>query len=82
MSARGAPDASKQASLENTEELLSNRIEEQLQTDEEDLKKYLGDALIPLLAYGLDELERTRPPDPIQFLSHFLLRHNPRKSYV
>jgi hypothetical protein len=29
----------------------------------------------------LDELEKLRPPDPTHFLAHFLLRHNPRKSY-
>lgn len=56
-------------------------IEEAIQTDEEELRDYLGDSLIPLLTYGLDELEKTRPPDPVIFLAHFLLRHNPRKSY-
>jgi protein dpy-30 len=55
--------------------------EEQTQTKEEDLKAYLGDTLIPLLAYALDELEKVRPPDPVLFLAHFLLRHNPKKSY-
>jgi protein dpy-30 len=54
---------------------------QQTQTNEEDLKAYLGDTLIPLLAYALDELEKTRPPDPVLFLAHFLLRHNPKKSY-
>jgi hypothetical protein len=55
--------------------------EHQTQTNEEDLKAYLGDTLVPLLAYALDELEKIRPPDPVLFLAHFLLRHNPRKSY-
>ncbi|EAY03629.1 Dpy-30 motif family protein [Trichomonas vaginalis G3] len=54
--------------------------EQAQQTDEEELKQYLGDTLIPLLAYGMDELERIRPPDPVLFLAHFLLRHNPRRS--
>ncbi len=55
--------------------------EQGTQTNEEDLKAYLGDTLVPLLAYALDELEKVRPPDPVLFLAHFLLRHNPRKSY-
>jgi protein dpy-30 len=55
--------------------------EQQTQTNEEDLKEYLGDTLVPLLAYALDELEKLRPPDPVLFLAHFLLRHNPKKSY-
>ena len=54
---------------------------QETQTDEEELKVYLGDTLVPLLAYALDELEKIRPPDPVLFLAHFLLRHNPRKSY-
>jgi protein dpy-30 len=57
------------------------KADNQAQTDEEDLKAYLGDTLVPLLAYGLDELEKIRPPDPVLFLAHFLLRHNPKKSY-
>ena len=64
-----------------TEEMLETKIEESLQTDEEELKEYLGDTLVPLLAYGLDELEKTRPPDPVLYLAHFLLRHNPKKAY-
>jgi protein dpy-30 len=55
--------------------------EKTTQTNEEDLKAYLGDTLVPLLSYALDELEKIRPPDPVLFLAHFLLRHNPRKSY-
>ena len=65
----------------NTEEFLENKIEQSLQTDEENIKEYLGDTLVPLLAYGIDELEKIRPHDPITFLAHFLLRHNPKKSY-
>jgi protein dpy-30 len=53
--------------------------ERQSQTNEEDLKAYLGDTLVPLLAYALDGLEKIRPPNPVLFLAHFLLRHNPRK---
>lgn len=56
-------------------------VAQDTQTDEEDLKEYLGDTLVPLLPYALDELEKIRPPDPVLFLAHFLLRHNPRKSY-
>ena len=75
-------------SSRNTESLtLANEgteeqsAEQGMQTDEEDLKAYLGDTLVPLLAYALDELEKVRPPDPVLFLAHFLLRHNPKKSY-
>jgi protein dpy-30 len=59
----------------------SGGSESSAQTNEKDLKAYLGDTLVPLLAYSLDELEKIRPPDPILFLARFLLRHNPKKSY-
>ena len=65
-----------------TEEMLEGKIEQSNQTNEEEIKAYLGDALIPLLAYGLDELEKARPKDPVLFLSHFLLRHNPKKGHI
>jgi hypothetical protein len=55
--------------------------ERQSQTSEEELKVCLGDTLVPLLAYALDESEKIRPPDPVLFLAHFRLRHNPKKSY-
>ena len=66
---------------EATEPAEEGGSEQGIQTDEEELKAYLGDTLIPLLAYGLDEVEKIRPPDPVLFLAHFLLRHNPRKTY-
>jgi protein dpy-30 len=71
------------ANATGTAAMLERAIgaDQQTQTKEEDLKAYLGDTLIPLLAYALDELEKIRPPDPVLFLVHFLLRHNPKKSY-
>ena len=75
------PDTAIDSSAHPTEEVADQNVEKNFQTDEEDLKNYLGDTLVPLLSYGLDELEKIRPPDPISFLAHFLLRHNPKKSY-
>ena len=46
---------------------------------EEELKEYLSEALFPLIEFGIEELEKTRPPDPVSFLAHFLLRHNPKR---
>jgi len=82
MSSRVEPGQTPDPNLQNQiEDYVESKIEETIQTDEETIKDYLGDTLIPLLAYGLEELEKTRPPDPVIFLAHFLLRHNPRKSY-
>lgn len=79
MSASRASQESAQDQTQNAES--PEGIAQETQTNEEELKEYLGDTLVPLLAYALDELEKIRPPDPVQFLAHFLLRHNPRKSY-
>ena len=62
-------------------ETPETKDDQETQTDEEELKKYLNDTLVPLLAFGLDELEKVRPSDPVLFLAHFLLRYNPKKSY-
>ena len=75
------PDSAVDPSAHPAEEVADQNVEQNIQTDEEDLKNYLGDTLVPLLSYALDELEKIRPPDPISFLAHFLLRHNPKKSY-
>lgn len=78
------PDLSTPNSAEtdgNQENVAETLNEQTAQTDEEDLKNYLGETLVPLLSYALDELEKVRPPDPVLFLAHFLLRHNPKKSY-
>lgn len=80
MSASRASQESAQQEQANPPEANEGTSQE-TQTDEEELKEYLGDTLVPLLAYALDELEKIRPPDPVLFLAHFLLRHNPRKSY-
>lgn len=63
------------------DEVIEAVIEEETQTSEDDIKTYLGDTLVPILTYALDELEKVRPPDPVMFLAHFLLRHNPKRSY-
>jgi len=68
------------STLLSTEEYLEGKIDNSLQTNEEDIKNYLQDLLIPLLSHGIDELEKLRPKDPITFLAHFLLKHKPVKS--
>ena len=37
-------------------------------------------AVVPLLMQGMMELNRKRPADPIEFLSEYLQKHNPKKS--
>jgi protein dpy-30 len=43
--------------------------EQQTQTNEEELKEYLGGTLVLLLESALNELEKLRPPDPVLLLA-------------
>jgi protein dpy-30 len=80
MTVQGAVGSSRGSSALNFSGEVEAASDGQSQTNEEELKAYLGDALVPILTYALDEVEKLRPPDPVLFLAHFLLRHNPRKT--
>ncbi len=36
--------------------------------------------VVPLLMQGLQALCKERPANPVEFLAHYLLQHNPQKS--
>lgn len=44
------------------------------------IRTYLDQTVIPILADGLSELVKERPPNPVQFLASYLVRHDPQKS--
>lgn len=69
----------KEGDIDNHTDGDVNLIQENEVQDEEELKEYLGETLFPLIEFGIEELEKTRPPDPVSFLAHFLLRHNPKR---
>jgi protein dpy-30 len=35
---------------------------------------------VPLLMQGLQALCKERPEDPVEYLAHYLLQHNPQKA--
>ena len=44
------------------------------------IRAYLDQTVVPILLDGMSELVKERPPNPIEWLASYLLRHNPQKS--
>merc|ERR1719297_216508 len=44
------------------------------------IRAYLDQTVVPILLDGMSDLVKERPPNPIEWLASYLLRHNPQKS--
>jgi protein dpy-30 len=42
-------------------------------------RAYLDETVTPLMMQALAAVARDRPEDPIDFVAHYLLKHNPRR---
>lgn len=42
-------------------------------------KAYLEATIIPTVMKGLTELTEARPDNPLEFLSYYILKHNPNR---
>ena len=42
-------------------------------------RSYLDETVTPLLMQALAAVSRERPEDPVDYVAHFLLKHNPRR---
>mmetsp|Transcript_24438 Transcript_24438/g.78527 ORF Transcript_24438/g.78527 Transcript_24438/m.78527 type:complete len:108 (+) Transcript_24438:1-324(+) len=42
------------------------------------IRAYLDQTVVPLLLEGLSLLVKTRPENPVQWLAHYLLEHDPQ----
>lgn len=40
------------------------------------IRTYLDQTVMPLLLTGMAELAKERPPNPIEYLAHYLLKHS------
>ena len=41
------------------------------------IRTYLDQTVVPILIQALAELAKERPPNPIEWVAHYLLKHNP-----
>ncbi|CUG24418.1 Hypothetical protein, putative [Bodo saltans] len=44
------------------------------------VRQYLDETCVPLMMQAMSAVARARPEDPIDYLAHYLLAHNPRRS--
>jgi protein dpy-30 len=44
------------------------------------VRTYLDETCVPLIMQAMSAVARERPQDPIDYIAHYLLAHNPRRS--
>ncbi len=44
------------------------------------IRAYLDQTVVPLLLDGMSALVKERPPNPVEWLATYLLKHNPQNS--
>ncbi len=42
------------------------------------IRSYLDQTVVPLLLDGMSALVKERPPNPVEWLANYLLKHNPQ----
>lgn len=42
------------------------------------IRAYLDQTVVPILLDGMSALVKERPPNPVEWLSTYLLKHNPQ----
>jgi len=62
------------------QKVIANDIEEPAKKSRMDMKgldtrQYLDQTIVPILLQGLTALSKERPPDPINYLAAYLLKH-------
>lgn len=45
------------------------------------IRSYLDQTVVPVLLEGMSALVKVRPEDPVEWLAHYLLEHNPQKGH-
>lgn len=53
-------------------------ISKKLTTHALPIRQYLESTVVPVLMQGLQSLCKERPEDPLDYLAHYLLQHNPK----
>lgn len=43
------------------------------------VRSYLDETVVPVMMQALAAVARDRPDDPVDFVAHYLLKHNPRR---
>jgi len=54
-------------------------FDEAVKADPLQIRTYMDAELMPLLTEALEELARSKPKDPIEFVANYMLEHNPER---
>lgn len=70
-------DANGSLQLQEAEKDL-DAAQEKLNLQALPIRAYLDQTVVPLLLDGMSALVKERPPNPIEWLAAYLLKHNPQ----
>ena len=63
----------------NADEALQN-AQDKLNLQALPIRAYLDQTVVPLLLDGMSALVKERPPNPVEWLATYLLKHNPQNA--
>ena len=63
--------------IKNAEEDL-DLAQDKLNLQALPIRAYLDQTVVPLLLDGMSALVKERPPNPVEWLASYLLKHNPQ----
>lgn len=69
-----------QAAAAQQQQQAASAMPSQVNLQNLSIRAYLDQTVVPILLDGMAELVKERPPNPIEWLASYLLRHNPQKS--
>mmetsp|Transcript_47155 Transcript_47155/g.34481 ORF Transcript_47155/g.34481 Transcript_47155/m.34481 type:complete len:87 (-) Transcript_47155:95-355(-) len=67
----------------NTREMMEaekdlDAAQEKLNLQSLPIRSYLDQTVVPILLDGMSALVKERPPNPVEWLAAYLLKHNPQ----
>ena len=66
--------------VDNVAEGSAEALQERLNIQSLPIRAYLDQTVVPILLDGMAALVVTRPPNPVEWLAAYLLKHNPQGS--
>ncbi|CAM9361855.1 unnamed protein product [Discosporangium mesarthrocarpum] len=64
--------------MENTADKAAETLQERLNVQSLPIRAYLDQTVVPILLDGMSALVKERPPNPVEWLGAYLLKHNPQ----
>ncbi|CAM9299707.1 unnamed protein product [Scytosiphon promiscuus] len=68
------------AEVESAEQKATETLQDRLNVQSLPIRAYLDQTVVPILLDGMSALVKERPPNPVEWLGNYLLRHNPQSA--